>query len=89
MTMAKHTRKSKAKASKKSNKGTGAGRKSVFSGKTIVKLTKENPRRAGSIGHKSFSLLRPGMKYEAYIAAGGRRQDLAFDIKAKHVKVTN
>jgi hypothetical protein len=38
--------------------------RSAFSGKKITKLTKENPRRAGTHGHKSFALLMPGMTYE-------------------------
>jgi hypothetical protein len=84
--MSKHTR--KAKGSKKKSAGNHKGRPSVFSGKRIFKLVKENPRRSGSIGHKSFGKITNGMTYEKYIAAGGRRQDLAFDLAAKNVKVT-
>jgi len=80
-TQKKHTRK---KAASKP-----VGRKSAFSGKKIFKLAKENPRRNGSIGFKSFALIKNGMSYEQYIAAGGRRQDLAFDLEAKHVKLAS
>lgn len=64
------------------------GRKSSFSGKVIRKLVKDNPRRKGTAGFKSFTLIRPGMTYEQYLAAGGRRQDLAWDITHKYVKVS-
>lgn len=85
MSTRKHTRKS---AAKKSNKAPGSGRPSKFSGKKISKLVKENPRREGSIGHKSFALIQNGMTYEQYIAKGGRRQDLAFDLAKKNVKLS-
>lgn len=67
-------------------KGTG-GRTSEFAGKKITKLAKENPRREGTHGHKSFSLIKTGMTYEQYISAGGRRQDLASDVAKGHLKV--
>jgi hypothetical protein len=81
----------KKKAAKKETKKAvakkGAGRSSQFSGKKITKLVKENPRREGTHGLKSFDLIKTGMTYEAFIAAGGRRQDLAYDIAHKFVKV--
>lgn len=76
----------KKKAVKKSENGS-TGRPSKFTGKKITKLVKENPRREGSAGFKSFALIQNGMTYEKYIAAGGRRTDLDWSIKHKHVKV--
>lgn len=75
---------------RKSSKKVAArrGRASTFSGKRITKLTKENPRRKGTIGFKSFNLIKSGMTYEQYLAAGGRRQDLAWDVDHKYVKVS-
>jgi hypothetical protein len=84
--MSKHTRKSKGSKGKK--KSNNKGRPSSFAGKRIFKLVKENPRRPGSFGHKSFSKITNGIKYEAFIAAGGRRLDLAYDVKAKNVRVS-
>jgi hypothetical protein len=79
----------KKKTAKKSvKKSAPAGRKSAFSGKKINKVAKENPRRKGSIGFKSFALIKNGMTYEQYLEAGGRRQDLAFDLTAGHVKLS-
>lgn len=80
------TKKKTAKKSKAQN-GNGGGRPSAFSGKKIVKLVKENPRREGSVGFKSFSKIKSGMTYEQYLAAGGRRQDLAFDLAQGYIKL--
>jgi len=61
-----------------------------FAGKWIHNLAGDNPRREGTVGHKSFEILiRHGadMPYEAYIENGGRRQDLAWDINKGFVEV--
>ena len=76
----------KSKKGSKKSKGS-TGRPSAFSGKRITRLVKENPRRKGSAGFKSFSIIKSGMSYEQFLAAGGRRQDLAYDVAHKHVKV--
>jgi len=60
--------------------------KSMFSGKKLFPsraAKKENPRRANSHGHRSLELIRtkPGITYEDFIAAGGRRMDLAWDLR--------
>lgn len=82
------TKKATKKTAKKAvKKASTAGRKSKWAGKKIVKVSKENPRREGTVGHKSFSLIKSGMTYDQYIAAGGRRQDLAFDIQHKYVEL--
>lgn len=63
------------------------GRKSANLGKRIYKQyvdpeTKKaaNPRREGTHGHKSYELIKDGMSYEDYIAAGGRNNDLRYDL---------
>jgi len=76
------------KTARKTAASNGAGRTSAFSGKTITKLVDENPRREGTFGYKSFALIKNGMTYEDYIAKGGRRQDLAWDVDRKFVKVS-
>jgi hypothetical protein len=84
------TKKKAAKSAKKTAPKKAAstkGRNSSFSGKKITKLSHENPRREGTHGHKSFAAIKNGMTYEAYIAAGGRRNDLAYDVAHKYVKV--
>lgn len=81
-------KKGKKKAAAKKT-GGGAGRPSVFAGKAIFKNTEggKNPRREGTAGHKSFALIKNGMTYESYASAGGRRQDLAYDVAKGYVKV--
>ena len=73
-------------AAKKESNGA-AGRTSAFAGKKITKLVKDNPRREGTFGFKSFALIKNGMTYEAYLEAGGRRNDLAWDVEHKYVEV--
>ena len=63
------------------------GRTSSLAGKTLVKLSAENPRREGTNGWKSWNLISEGMTYEQFIAAGGRRVDLAWDIKAGNIEL--
>ena len=80
----------KAPKAKKAPKTDGTGRRgrvSQFAGKTIHKLVKENPRKPGTNGAKSWDALKSGMSYEKYIEAGGRRQDLDFDLKKKYVEL--
>lgn len=78
----------KKSASKKAVKREGGpGRTSMYSGKRIVKLVKDNPRREDTHGYNSWELLRKGMTYEQYIEAGGRRVDLAWDILKGNVKL--
>lgn len=93
-TSTKSTKKGKKGASKKAatsngeSKG-GPGRQSMYSGKTIIRLVKGNPRREDTHGWHSWNLLKKGMTYEQYIAAGGRRVDLAWDIMKGNVKLSN
>lgn len=63
------------------------GRTSSLAGKSIIKLSVENPRREGTNGWKSWNLITVGMTYEQYVAAGGRRVDLAWDLKAGHIEL--
>lgn len=83
----------KAKPAKKEKKAPvkkaeGArGRTSQFAGGKIFKLVPKNPRREGTKGHTSFSLITSGMKYEKFTELGGRNEDLAFDVKKGYVEV--
>lgn len=63
------------------------GRKSQYINKRIYKAVKDNPRRKGTPGHKSFSIIRNGMTYDQYKRAGGRPQDLQWDVNHGYVKV--
>jgi hypothetical protein len=60
------------------------GRNSGYEGKMISALVAENPRRQNTHGFHSMGILINAgepVSYEAYIAQGGRRQDLAWDIQ--------
>lgn len=62
------------------------GRQSTFAGKKIFLAdgVTENPRREGTGGFKSMEIIIAnacdGITYEDFIAAGGRRQDLVWDL---------
>jgi hypothetical protein len=80
-TKGKRTRKPRAEGQR--------GRLSKYAGKKIYKLVNENPRREKTAGAKAFDLIRNGMTYEAYIAAGGEPKHLSWDIDHKFVEVKN
>jgi hypothetical protein len=84
----------KAETPKKSKaEGNGRrGRNSMFDGRRfkVKDGVTTNPRREGTNGHASFTLLLDspdGLKYEDYLAAGGRRVDLAWDLIHGNVEV--
>ena len=71
-----------AKPGRKRGSGKNAG-------KHIYPLVKGNPRREGGHGHRSMGIIldKPGLSYEAYIEAGGRPQDLQWDLDRKWVEI--
>lgn len=79
----------KAKSETKSEGPSRRGRNSAFEGKRLFATQKENPRREGTHGHKSYAVLmqNPGITYEQFVALGGRRVDLAWDFGHDWVKV--
>lgn len=88
-TAAKGKAKSKTAAAKggKAAKKTSGGRNGSLAGMVIYKKTDKNPRREGSIGFKSFALIRNGMTYNQYIDAGGRNKDLRWDEEHGFVEI--
>lgn len=77
-------KKGEKKAAKAS---TGEGR--LYAGKFIFRVAKENPRRAGTHGHRSWELIRDGMSYDSYIEAGGRNRDLRHDVILGRLRVAD
>lgn len=54
----------------------------------VIRVTVDkNPKREGSEAHDRFALYRDGMTLAEYVAAGGRRSDLAYDTKHGFVTV--
>lgn len=46
-----------------------------------------NPRKEGTHGHRSFEIVEDGMLVADYLKAGGRRNDLAWDVDHGFVKL--
>lgn len=68
------------------------GRKAKWSENAkITAIVAENPRRKGTHGYKSMQIIMESqdktITYGAYIQAGGRRQDLSWDLDKGHVVV--
>ena len=65
-------------------------RKSGFAGKMVQATCKTNPRREATHGFHSMQVLIDDgepISYEKYIAAGGRLNDLVWDIEKGNAKV--
>jgi len=78
-------------ATKPESAGEKRGRSSQFNGKKLFPANglSENPRRNGTSGHKSMSIIlaSPGITFEDFVADGGRAQDLRWDIAHNAVRV--
>ena len=67
------------------------GRNSGFEGKMLKCLVDKNPRRQNTHGFHSMGILINAgepVSYESYVAQGGRRQDLAWDVKKGYVEIS-
>lgn len=73
----------------KQTEGGPIGRASRYAGGKLHPVKTVNPRRAGTHGWKSYEIVRekPGVTYEDYIAAGGRGNDLQWDIDKGYIEV--
>lgn len=60
-----------------------------FTGAKLFKVPPKgpSPRQPGSLGDKSWRVIKNGMTYEAYLRAGGRRNDLAWCVEHGVVKL--
>lgn len=87
-----------AKASKVTAKAKAAakaetvrrGKVAALAGKKLLPTAEAkdaNPRRKDSHGFRSLEIIRkqPGLTYEAFVAAGGRPNDLRWDVNHGHV----
>jgi hypothetical protein len=68
------------------------GRAASNVGRTLKAIVEANPRREGTKGHHSMGIIlnagTKGISYEDYIAAGGRSNDLSWDIEHGSVEVS-
>lgn len=70
------------------HEGNLPGPKSKFSGGKIYRKVKENPRREGTHGHKSFeAILYDGITFEEFRANKGRTKDLSWDLDRGVVEI--
>ncbi len=80
----------KPKTNNGSEEKASRGRTSEGTGKKIFKLgdhKTKNPRREGTHGWKSWEIIKDGMSYEDYVAAGGRNRDLMHDVKLGRIEL--
>lgn len=76
-----------AKAAK-SIETTKRGRAGKFADDAkIVVLTKDNPKREGTKAHENFALYSKNKTVGAFLAAGGSRADLAWDVAAGFIEI--
>lgn len=85
--------KATAKKAAPAKVSSGERRARISADATLHPLSKENPRSATGkgkgTGYDSYEIIRkkPGITYAAYIEAGGRSNDLRWDIERDWVKV--
>lgn len=62
---------------------------SRFTGARLFKvpLDAPSPRKPGTWGDKSWKKIKNGMTYEQYLKAGGRRNDLQWDVERGHIRI--
>lgn len=65
---------------KKTSKNSARRASRIAPTDRIIKLVRKNPRRPGSHGYNSFSLIRSRMTVAEYLEAGGRATDLRWDV---------
>ena len=63
-------------------------KRSIFRNSVIKILVKENPKRAGTSGHKQYAAYVDGMTVDAYLKAGGTAPYLRWDIAHKFVSLS-
>jgi hypothetical protein len=80
-------------AAKTKKKAASTGTKKTYTrldpDKKIRLLAEGNPRREGTAGHKSYSLLTSGMKVSTALEKGARRVDLKWDIAHGNIELTD
>jgi hypothetical protein len=53
----------------------------------IATVVKENPKKEGTKAHERFALYKKGMTVAEFIAAGGNRADLAWDVEHEFITI--
>ena len=53
----------------------------------LTLVTKENPKREGSKAAATYELYKKAKTVQDFLDAGGSKADIAYDVKAGHIKV--
>jgi membrane protein involved in colicin uptake len=82
-------KKAEAKAAEGEKTPGKRGKISPHAGKHLYPLKSENTRKPGTFGFNSMKVIfdNPGIVYEDYIKAGGRSNDLTWDIEHGNAEV--
>lgn len=85
----KKAKKAKAKKAEKVQEKKAAGRPSSRAPLDgVIKVVRaKNPKRPGSAAHARFDLYKPGMTVDEFLAAGGWRADISWDLRQGFIEV--
>ena len=81
------TEKAKKVQAKKVEKKIGRPSAKAPGDGVIKVLSSENPKRSTSAAGKRFDLYKPGMTVDKFLAAGGLRADISWDLKQGFIEV--
>lgn len=59
----------------------------TFSANTVITSIRPNPKKPGSATHSRYGLYRENMTVAEFLAAGGRRVDLPWDLERGHISM--
>ena len=63
-----------------------------YDGKILTPTVSKNPRKEGTHGYRSFEILLAnpkGISYQSYKEAGGRNNDLTWDVDRNRVSISD
>lgn len=81
------TRRVARQSTRNARRSTGERRhNSPLAGKKLIKQQRENPRREGTEGFKSWNKYQSGVTYEKAIESGARPQDIRWDLDKGYLK---
>ena len=86
----KKAKKAKAKKAqaKKAPEVKAAGRPSQLKDNAVIRVLKaKNPKRSGSAAHARFDLYKKDMTVAEFLAAGGWRADISWDLRQGFIEV--
>ena len=87
---AKKAKKAKAKKAEKVQVKKATGRPSQLKDNAVIRVLKaKNPKRPGSAAHARFDLYKKDMTVGEFLAAGGWRADLRWDLRQGFIELAD